>query len=419
MPNRFDPMAPNVTVLGAGIIGICTGLSLLERGASVRLIDKNDPGQETSFGNAGVISPWSIVPQAMPGVWKKIPGWLIDPLGPVSVRPSYLPRLAGWGLKFLANGTEARVRDISAAMDALNQDCISLYRHHLHGTGHEDLVRDSYYIHAYRDADGARLDSLDNELRRAAGADLERADWDRLREMEPDLSPDFKSAIVIKGQARALSPGRIGQVLSEKFLQMGGEIERANIQSIAPLEDGGWQYVTDHGEHRAEKLVLAMGVWSAELLKPLGVHIPLESERGYHVNFTSPGIALNHSIMDVDMKFVASSMQDGVRVAGTAEFGGLDAPISEKRSAGLVTLAGKLSPKLNTEDYSTWSGQRPSLPDSLPCIGEIDGLPDLITAFGHSHWGLMMAPKTGRIVADLATGNKTNLDLSPYHPNRF
>jgi D-amino-acid dehydrogenase len=419
MPNRFDPMTQNVTVLGAGIIGICTGLSLLERGASVRLIDKNDPGQETSFGNAGVISPWSIVPQAMPGVWKKIPGWLIDPLGPVSVRPSYLPRLAGWGLKFLANGTEARVRDISAAMDTLNQDCISLYRHHLHGTGHEDLVRDSYYIHAYRDADGARLDSLDNELRRAAGADLERADGDRLRELEPDLSPDFKSAIVIKGQARALSPGRIGQVLSEKFLQMGGEIERANIQSIAPLENGGWRYVTDHGEHRAEKLVLAMGVWSAELLKPLGVHIPLESERGYHVNFTSPGIALNHSIMDVDMKFVASSMQDGVRVAGTAEFSGLDAPISERRSAGLVTLAGKLSPKLNTEAYSTWSGQRPSLPDSLPCIGEIDGLPDLITAFGHSHWGLMMAPKTGRIVADLATGNKTNLDLSPYHPNRF
>ena len=213
-------MAPNVTVLGAGIIGICTGLSLLERGASVRLIDKNDPGQETSFGNAGVISPWSIVPQAMPGVWKKIPGWLIDPLGPVSVRPSYLPRLAGWGLKFLANGTEARVRDISAAMDTLNQDCISLYRHHLHGTGHEDLVRDSYYIHAYRHANGARLDSLDNELRRAAGADLERADGDRLRELEPDLSPDFKSAIVIKGQARALSPGRIGQVLSEKFLQI-------------------------------------------------------------------------------------------------------------------------------------------------------------------------------------------------------
>jgi D-amino-acid dehydrogenase len=366
-----------------------------------------------------VISPWSIVPQAMPGVWKKIPGWLIDPLGPVSVRPSYLPRLTSWGLKFLANGTEPRVRAISTAMDTLNRDCVTLYRHHLRGTGHENLVRESYYIHAYRDADGARLDTLDNELRIAAGADLERADAHRLRELEPDLSPEFKSAIVIKGQARALSPGRIGQVLTDKLQNMGGEIERATVQSIAPLEEGGWRYVTEHGEYTTPKLVLAMGVWSAELLKPLGVRIPLESERGYHVNFTAPGITLNHSIMDVDMKFVASSMEDGVRVAGTAEFGGLDAPISEKRSDGLVTLAGKLSPRLNTEAYTTWSGQRPSLPDSLPCIGEIDGFPDLIAAFGHSHWGLMMAPKTGQIVADLATGTRTNLDLVAYKPNRF
>ena len=412
-------MVSNVTVLGAGIIGICTGLSLLERGVSVRLIDRGDPGQETSFGNAGVISPWSIVPQAMPGVWKKIPGWLIDPLGPVAVRPSHLPRLASWGLKFLANGTEARVRKISAAMDTLNQDCVTLYRHHLHDTGHEALVRDSYYIHAFRNAEGARLDSLDNELRIAAGADLERADHHRLKELEPDLSPEFKSAIVIKGQARALAPGRIGQVLSEKFQKMGGEIERATVQSITPIESGGWRYVTERGEHTAPKLVLAMGVWSAKLLKPLGIHIPLESERGYHVNFTSPGMTLNHSVLDVDMKFVASSMQDGVRVAGTAEFGGLDAPTSPKRSAGLIALAGNLSPKLNTDEYTTWSGQRPSLPDSLPCIGEINGLPDLITAFGHSHWGLMMAPKTGRIVADLVTGTRTNLDLAPYHPNRF
>ncbi|MBO6884078.1 MAG: FAD-dependent oxidoreductase [Marivita sp.] len=412
-------MVANVTVLGAGIVGICTGLSLLERGASVRLIDRGDPGQETSFGNAGVISPWSIVPQAMPGVWKKIPGWLIDPLGPVSVRPSHLPRVASWGLKFLANGTEARVRDISAAMETLNRDCVTLYRHHLRGTGHEELVRDSYYIHVFRDAEGAQLDTLDNELRLAAGADLERADAHRLRELEPDLSRDFKSAVVIKGQARALSPGRIGQVLTDKFQKMGGEIECATVQSIAPLETGGWRYVTEHGEYTVPKLVLAMGVWSAELLEPLGIHIPLESERGYHVNFTTPGITLNHSIMDVDMKFVASSMEDGVRVAGTAEFGGLDAPISKKRGDGLVTLAGKLSPKLNTEAYTTWSGQRPSLPDSLPCIGEIEGFPDLITAFGHSHWGLMMAPKTGQIVADLVTGTRTNLDLSPYEPNRF
>jgi D-amino-acid dehydrogenase len=412
-------MTADITILGAGIVGICTGLSLIERGTSVHLIDRSEPGQATSFGNAGVISPWSIVPQSVPGLWKKIPGWLIDPVGPVALKPSYLPRLAGWGLRFLAQGSEARVRAVSAAMDTLNSDCITLYRHHLNGTGQENLIRDSYYIHAFRNADEARLDTLDNVLRRSAGADVDRVDGPTLRELEPHLAEDFKAAIVIKGQARALSPGQIGTALAEKFKRLGGTIEQSTVRAILPQEDGAWRYITETGEHTAQKLILAMGVWSAELLKPLGIRIPLEAERGYHVNFTDPGISLNNSIMDVDMKFVASSMNDGLRVAGTAEFAGLDAPPNQKRAKGLVKLASRLSPDLNADSYTTWSGQRPSLPDSLPCIGTFDGFPNLVAAFGHSHWGLMMAPKTGRIVADIATDTPMNIDLSPYRPNRF
>ncbi|WP_104017571.1 NAD(P)/FAD-dependent oxidoreductase [Roseovarius nitratireducens] len=412
-------MVNDVTVLGAGIVGISTGLSLLERGLNVRLIDRDDPGQATSFGNAGVISPWSIVPQSMPGLWKKIPGWLIDPLGPVTVRPGHLPRMLPWGLRFLAYGREDKVRDISAAMEMLNRDCVSLYRQHLAGTGHEDLIRDSHYIHAFRDGRAARLDSLENELRRGAGAELDRVDGEELRQLEPALSEDFEAAIVIKGQARAISPGRLGQVLSDKFRRQGGELLRATVQSIHPLEQGGWSCITDQGSYQVPKLVLAMGVWSAELLKPLGIRIPLQSERGYHINFSAPGITLNNSVMDVDNKFVASTMEQGLRVAGTAEFAGLDSPVNEKRLAALIQVAGRLSPHLRTDDYSTWSGQRPSLPDSLPCIGEIDGFPDLITAFGHSHYGLMMAAKTGRIVADIATGATPNVDLSSFSPTRF
>ena len=412
-------MSEDVTVLGAGIVGICCALSLAERGVRVRLIDRGDPGQETSFGNAGVISPWSIVPQSMPGLWKKIPGWLIDPLGPVAVRPGHLPRLAGWGLRFLAQGREGRVREISAAMETLNRDCVSIYRHHLSGTGHEDLIRGSYYVHAFRSGGDARLDSLDNDLRLGAGAELERVDSAELRRIEPALSPDFKDAIVIKGQACALSPGRVGAVLAKKLLGMGGQIVQAEIHAIKPRENNGWSYTTDQGEFAAPKLILAMGAWSVALLKPLGIRIPLESERGYHVSFTKPGIALNNSIMDVDRKFVASSMEDGVRVAGTAEFAGLDAPVNEKRLKGLVKPARGLSPDLKTESYTTWSGQRPSLPDSLPCIGTFDKFPGLVAAFGHSHYGLMMAPKTGRIVADIATQTPVHMDLSHYNPTRF
>ncbi|MCP9483440.1 FAD-dependent oxidoreductase [Shimia sp. CNT1-13L.2] len=411
-------MTTQVTVLGAGIVGICSALSLLERGHQVTLIDRDAPGQATSLGNAGVISPWSIIPQSMPGTWKKVPGWMLDPLGPVSVPVRYFPWIATWGLRFLANSREHRVREISAGMETLNRDCVTGFRNHLRGTGAEDLVEDSYYVHAYRDPNAASLDTLDNRIRLAAGAELDCVSGGELLEIEPDLSPDFKSAVIIKGQARARSPGRIGAVLAEKFQTMGGEIRREALHSIAPNGDQ-WIYRTDAGEFITPKLVLSMGAWSAKFLKPLGIRLPLEAERGYHVTFTKPGIKLNNSVLDADNKFVASSMEDGVRAAGTAEFAGLDAPINEKRITGLIELAKRISPKLKTEARTTWSGQRPSFPDSLPAIGEIPGFPNLITAFGHSHYGLMQAPKTGQLVAELVSGARPNIDMNIYSPTRF
>lgn len=414
-----DSGTVDVTVLGAGIVGICSALALSEKGLRVRLVDRDAPGQATSFGNAGIVSPWSIVPQSMPGMWKKVPGWLLDQLGPVAVRPGYFPRLIPWGLRFLAQGRSDRVNAISQAMGHLNQDNVTLYRGLLSGTGHEDLLRDSYYVHAFRKPEAANLEALDYVMRREAGAPIERIGKADLHDLEPDLSPEFRAAILLKGQARVTSPGRLGTVLAEKFVRAGGHIVRETVKALFPGNTAGWTYVTETGPVWTEKLVLAMGVWSAELLKPLGVRIPLEAERGYHVSFAEPGVSLTHSVMDMDMKFVASSMEDGLRVAGTAEFAGLDAPINPKRAEGLAKLAQALLPGMDVSRATNWSGQRPSLPDSLPCIGEIKGLPGLIAAFGHSHYGLMMAPKTGRLVADIATGTAQNIDLSPYDPLRF
>lgn len=408
----------DITVLGGGIIGLCTALSLTERGYQVTVIERDDPGQSTSFGNAGVISPWSIVPQAMPGVWRKIPSWLLSPFGPVSVSLDYLPKIMPWGLKFLLQSTKSQALHNSAAMEILNKDCIAQFRSHLAGTGAEHLIVDSYYIHAHRDPNAADLNSLDNCIRRDAGAELERLDAASLHDMEPALSQDFKAAIVIKGQARALSPGKIGGALAQKLKSMGAVIRRETLKSIQPSSKG-WTYRTDFGEFEASKLVLSTGVWSKEVLKSLGIHIPLQSERGYHVEFTNPGMIFKHSIMDMDYKFVASSMEGGLRLAGTAEFAGLDSEINNKRLKILVHLAKKISPQLSAEDYTCWSGQRPSFPDSLPAIGEIEGLSNLITAFGHSHYGLMQAPKTGELVADIISGKQLNIDLSVFSPNRF
>ena len=409
---------PDVTIVGAGIVGICSALSLLEKGRTVRLVDKDEPGQGASYGNAGVISPWSCVPQSLPGLWKNIPRWLLDPEGPVSIRPGYLPRALPWALKFLRAGRADELPAISNAMAALNRPNVDMYRRHLAGTGHEDLLRDSGYIHVFRNARDANLEDTGWRLRAERGTPLEALTGDQLREIEPDLSPEYEAAILIKDGGRAMAPGRIAAVLADKARSMGADVVRAEVTRLRPCDDG-WAIETDKGELHSPQVVAAAGAWSMTLLEPLGIRIPLEAERGYHLIFRDPQVELRNSIMEVDLKFVSSSMEMGLRSAGTAEFAGLDAAPNYRRARMLAKLTRRMLPKLNTEDTEEWMGTRPSLPDSLPCIDEIPGNPGLYAAFGHSHYGLGMAPMTGRLVADLVTQTKPNIDLAPYSSTRF
>ena len=384
----------------------------------VRLIDRGDPGQETSFGNAGVISPWSIIPQAMPGIWKSIPKMLLSPDGPLSVRASFWPKMIPWGLRFLGKANETSVRVTSDAMETLCQPSVMLFRRHLEGTGFEDLVADSWYVHAFRNADRANLRALDFQIRKEKGAELELINREQIKALEPALSPDFKAAILIKGQARARAPGQIAEVLAKKAQSQGAEIIRAEIKALKRA-DTGWHLTTSSGLLEAEKLVLCAGVWSAKLLEPLGIKVPLVAERGYHVQFANPEVSLNNSVMDVDAKIVASSMLEGVRVAGSSEFAEVDAPSDPRKEQLLTKQARAMLPDLNTKALTTWMGRRPSFPDSLPALGPISEQPGLYAAFGHSHYGLMMAPKTGELIADLVAGVAPNTDLAPFEPLRF
>lgn len=412
-----DPHRP-VVVLGAGIVGICCALSLAERGLRVTLIDRGAPGQETSFGNAGVISPWSIIPQAMPGIWKKIPHMLLNRDGPLGVRAGYWPRMVPWGLKFLRESGAAQVRRAADAMEVLCAPSIELYRRHLIGTGAEGLIQDSWYVHAFRDASRVTLSSLDYAIRREKGGDLELIGADTLRRTEPALSHDFNAAVLIKGQARTLSPGRLGAVLAQKARDMGVKVIQDEIKTLQ-RQDGAWRIRCATQEIAAARVVLSMGAWSPHILKPLGVHLPLAAERGYHVEFPMPGIVLNNSVMDVDAKTVASSMEGGLRVAGQAEFADVNAPASPRREALLIRQAQSAFPDLEPGQPRFWMGRRPSFPDSLPALGEVEGQNGLFCCFGHSHYGLMMAPKSGELLAGLVTGERTNVELAPYAPARF
>ncbi|WP_306152789.1 FAD-binding oxidoreductase [Roseovarius sp. MMSF_3281] len=413
-------MAEDVTILGAGIVGICTALSLLERGQRVRLIDRGAPGQETSFGNAGVISPWSIIPQATPGLWRSIPGMLLSGNKPLAVRAATWPRMIPWGLRLLAHGSETRTRAAADAMAHLCGPSIDLYRRHLAGTGHEALIRDSCYIHAFRNEDAARaaFDSLGYRIRAEKGAPMDLVDHPALKQMEPAIGPAYRAAIVIGAQARCTNPGRMGQVLAEKARAMGAEIIQDEVQALTPAGTG-WQIAGKARTYDAARVVMAMGAWSAALLRPLGYRLPLMAERGYHIECPAAGVSLENSIMDMDGKFVASSMEGGVRLAGQAEFAQADAPPDPRRQEILARQAREVFPDIVTKNARFWMGRRPSFPDSLPVLGPSERHEGLHFCFGHSHYGLMMAPKSGEVLADHLTGVRPNVALEAYRATRF
>lgn len=411
-------MNDQVTILGAGAVGLCTALSLAGRGVPVRLIDRGEPGQETSSGNAGVISPWSFIPQSLPGIWKKLPDLMFGAYQPLSVRAGYWPRMVPWGLSFLRNSSAQRVQEIADAMEPLCMPSVDLYRRHLEGTGQEHLVQDCAYVHAYRRDGRDLLQAIDYRIRADKGARLELVGQDELRRIEPALSPGFKSAVLIHGQARALSPGQIMAALAAKAERLGIEILQAPVDGLRRGEDG-WRIICGTQTYTARRVVVAMGAWSAELLKTLGIAVPLASERGYHIEFPEAGIELNNSVMDTDAKFVASSMTGGLRVAGQAEFAAIDAPQDSRKQARMQAQAKAAFPDLVTAAPKFWMGRRPSFPDTLPMIGEFGGHAGLYAGFGHSHYGLMMAPKTGELLADMLTGRTPNIDCGPYATGRF
>ncbi|MGH1453750.1 MAG: NAD(P)/FAD-dependent oxidoreductase [Paracoccaceae bacterium] len=419
MPTRKQQFEPRVTVVGGGIVGICSALSLAEAGVQVRLIDRDAPGQGASHGNAGVIGPGCVLPNAMPGLWRDLPKMLLRSDGPLHLRAGYLPRFIPFGVKFLLQSRAARVREVASAMEFLNRGNLDIYRRHLAGTGQEGLICDSYFIHATRNPAKVRESALERELHAQFGIETEVIGAAELRALEPALATDFQGAVVMKGQGRSLSPGRVGTALADKFRAMGGEILQADVLRLFPNEQDGWHISTSQGDMHAPKVVLSAGAWSARLLQPLGIDLPLEGERGYHAFFSGAAVQVNHSVMDNDLKVVASCMASGVRVAGTAEFSGLDHPPSDKRRKLVIAGARRMLPDLRDAQARSWSGLRPTLPDSLPVLGEIKGLPGLVGAFGHSHWGFMMAPRTGQIVAELVQGKPVNADLSPYRSDRF
>jgi glycine/D-amino acid oxidase-like deaminating enzyme len=408
-----------VLVIGAGVVGLSTALYLQRAGMQVAVIDPLGPAGGASFGNAGMLSPDTATPIAMPGMLRKVPGWLRDPLGPLAVRPSYFPRALPWLMQWVKAGRLQRVMEVSDAMRALHRDTLTCWRELLGDALYHDLIRPSGQVHVWEDDDSSPTEAIEQQIRDRHGIQSHALTADDLRQMFPGIARNITRGLHVPGNGYTVSPQRIVRSLAELLLAAGGEILAERAMKLILRDGGGYMVMTNTANRNADHVVIAAGAWSAQLLSPLGVRVPLETERGYHAMLLSPSVRPQIPISSKSRAFFMTPMEDGLRIAGTVEIAGLDAPPDERRAKILVDHARRLFPALQASDVRYWMGFRPSTPDSLPILGPVAGRPGLWFAFGHGHFGMSGGPPSGRLLARLITGQSPGIDPAPYRAQRF
>jgi D-amino-acid dehydrogenase len=409
----------HVVVIGAGIVGVCAALSLLRDGFRVTLLERGGPGEGASFGNGAVIGEEAVIPVATPGILWKVPGMLMDPLGPLAVRWSYLPRIAPWLLRFVAASRPARVEEISIALAALLEGTFEAFDRLLELADARDMLRRTGWLCVYETEAGLNAYRPMLEVQRRRGVRVDILEAGALREFEPALGPIFARAVYYADVGYAVDSLRLVQVLAETFRRLGGTLERAEARGFEIGPEGPRAVLTEAGREPCDAVVIAAGAWSKRLTGQLGNRPPLDTERGYHVQFPEPGVLPRLPVYSTERGIIATPLDVVLRVGGTVELAGLDAPPNWNRAALLLAQARRWFPGVQTGGYSRWMGFRPSMPDSLPIIGRSPRFSNVLFAFGHGHCGMMMGARTGEIVAALLAGRDPGIDMTPYRIDRF
>ncbi len=410
----------HVAVIGTGIVGVCSAAWLQRDGHEITFVDPREPGEACSFGNAGSLSPSACLPVGMPGMWKKAPGWLLDPLGPLTIRWWYLPVVAPWLARFVGYSSRAEVVRIAKALRGLLAPIFESYGPLLERAGATDLVRRSGCLYVYSSRETARQWQWGMDLRRSLGVDLREIEEDELVSLEPDLKGKFRFGLLAPENGSTLDPSMLVKAIHAQCVRDGAKTVKASVTDFVRSGSRVSALCVDHGEPvECGAVVVAGGAWSAKLAGQLGVPIPLETQRGYHVTVASSNLKLNHTIMALEHNLMINPMAMGLRLAGSVEFAGLKAPPNYARAGVLLAKGKELFPHLDASRTSEWMGHRPCLPDSLPVIGVAPGTDNAWLAFGHGHVGMCGGASTGREIAHLVAGRPTQVDLEPFRADRF
>jgi D-amino-acid dehydrogenase len=419
-----DAASPHVAVIGAGIVGATAALALLARGCRVTLIEPEEPGgrQAASHGNGAWISPASVVPMSMPGLWRKVPGFLMDPLGPLTIRWRSLPGLAPWLLRFVrAGSTVAKVEATARALRTLLQDAPERHLALAADIGQPGLIRRDGLLYVYPDRAAFAAEALAWRLRRDNGVVWEELDAAALHAREPALAGRYGFGVLVAAGAHCVDPGAYVAGLVAAAVARGAVLARTRATGFRFDGEALTGVSTEAGDIACDGAVVAAGIRSAAFAAALGDRVPLASERGYHVEIADPAVTLRIPVMPSDGKMANTSLAGRLRAAGQVELAAVDAAPDWRRAFVLLEQLKSAYPALAgdipMERVSTWMGHRPSTPDGLPVIGRSAQSADVVYAFGHGHVGLAVAPATAELAADILVGKQ--VDATAFSAERF
>ena len=409
----------DVIVLGAGMVGASAALHLAKRGLSVALIDRRGPGEETSYGNAGIIEGNTYFPYPFP-------------LNPVSLfkiafklapeanyHLSHLPRLAPWLFSYLRHSRGSGMLDFAHKMRPLFANAVAEHEALLQEAGAEKYLRKNGWLKVYRSVRGLQDADRDLEVIARAGISFDRLDTNGALALEPDLAPIFERAVFWPGAASLSNPLGVTRAYVDLLRKRGGILLEGDARSLHRAE-GRWRVDTDEGAVDASEVVVALGPWAPDLLDPLGVKLPLQVKRGYHRHFKAAGNkGLSRPVLDAEVGYVVAPMEQGLRLTTGAEFADRDAPATPVQFDRVLPKARELFPLGAPVEAEPWLGRRPCFPDSMPVVGRAPGQPGLWLDYGHAHWGLTLGPVTGRLLAEMMTGATPFTDPAPYAAERF
>jgi len=410
----------HVTVAGAGIVGICCALYLQRDGHAVTVLDPAGPGEGASKSNAGFLSSGSCVPVSMPGILWRVPKMLVDPLGPLAIRWTYLPRLTPWLIRFVQAGSPARVEAISVALAHLLELAPESYAALLSGDAASRYIHPGGVLYTYETDASFAAAQFGLELRRRRGIEFDVLHGAEMHRVEPALAPTVKHGAFYPKTTFCMDPQALVCALAEDFTRRGGELIRDEVADVELGPKGPRSVRTGSGRRRdVDVLVIAAGAWSGRLAARVGGRVPLDTERGYVAVLPRPGGAPRISLLSGDYGVAITPTESGLRLSGTVELAGLHAPPNYARAHRLVEGARRMLTEVHSEGATYSMGFRPSMPDSLPVLSRSPRYPSVFFAFGHGHLGLTLGPVTGRIIADMVGERRPPIDVAPFRVDRF